>query len=319
MYIKMFNSFKANEDLVTIDDSDESDFLMKVKKENPNLYNRFFSMFRNRGLNIAKIEYAKFKKEARIETKADKQDKKAEKLISINPSKEEIASVINRNFSTPQFRQMCNKLNFPQLSSEAFELEIVTNKKDNGTNSILKIDIPIYKKFKNLSEYVKGSNKQDIKKEIEYQHNKYLNSLRFLPDPDILNKVSAFRTKRYFDEDPKDIPSNLTPIKNEEFCIKNSLGIKIKYYISDYNTTYGKELEVNCYFSTRLEDTNNSKPIKLESTRALITNDGSANIGKQILLNIIGECLEELRDKVLNSKLSVTKIMDKIDDLKLLE
>ena len=318
LYIKMFNSFKANEALITVEDSDETEFLATVKAKKPELYNRFYSMVKNRGLKVAKTEYQKLKKETRTQIKTSNANKKVNNVIDIQPTKEELSSLINRFFLTHQFRQMCSKLNFPQLSSDGFEPQVVTNKKDRGYESILKIDLPGYKIFKNLTEYIKGANKQDIKKETDFQYNRYLNALRYMPS-DSLHRVASFQNdfnrKRYFDEEPKLIKNNVPIQETEEFAVSNFLGIRVDYYVDDYNTSYGKELKIKCHFNSRVENANNSRLIKMEKVEAKLENEGSTNINKKVIIDIIGECLEELRDKILSSHRSINMITDEIDEL----
>ena len=73
------------EDVLTMSDT-ESDFLNKVKNENPEMYGKFFNLVRNKGLDFAKEKYFQFDKE-RLSSELKSQKDELEKQKHINKLK----------------------------------------------------------------------------------------------------------------------------------------------------------------------------------------------------------------------------------------
>ena len=97
-YIKIIN--EAN--IIYTDDLDETEFLKMVKEQNPDLYNRFFSLVKNRGLEIAKEKYKEFdpiyqkqlkRKEKSLKTKEITTSNKRE-IKDLMPNRKEIIEII---------------------------------------------------------------------------------------------------------------------------------------------------------------------------------------------------------------------------------
>lgn len=119
-----------SEDVNFVDIND--DFLDMVKRKTPDLYSKFFNLYRNKGLEYAKSEYEKYdpdilaKKQDELEAQyalARKEQKKKEKkskietLKSFLPNKPEMAELLDKYLLTRDFRIQCEELFIPQLNS----------------------------------------------------------------------------------------------------------------------------------------------------------------------------------------------------------
>ena len=153
-----------NEDITFTEMNDE--FLDMVKEKTPELYPKFFNLYKNKGIDYAKSEYEKYdpdvlaKKEAEIAT-AQKNKRKEERLsIKKNkfdqlktflPSKEEVKHILDTFLLTRDFRDDCSDLNIPQLSTSTLSS---VGKKINGNTLSFKHKLNGYLEFKDAQDFI---------------------------------------------------------------------------------------------------------------------------------------------------------------------
>lgn len=147
-------------DMVTDMNADSNKFLADVKARVPDVYNRVYSIFKNRGLDAAKEYFAQYdpvvlKQKERERKSAETKGfamAKINNMKSLMLSKAEMAELIETIVLTEDYRKACQRLNFPQLVSTNFEpktrisqrelsfgLRITTeNKYDPGPAGMLK-------------------------------------------------------------------------------------------------------------------------------------------------------------------------------------
>lgn len=131
--IKRIDDTKLNEASFVYDvPKEDSDFLDRVKSLTPELYNKFYTLYRNRGLEAAKIEYEKIdpevlKQKAKDEKKAQTLKNRKEMLGGVKellPSKEDIKNSVDRIILTSDFRKISQQLLFPQLTIANMDVKV---------------------------------------------------------------------------------------------------------------------------------------------------------------------------------------------------
>ena len=219
LYIKMFSSFKANEALITDVSSQETEFLKRVKEKTPELYNRFYSMVKNRGLDKAKEEYLNHDQEYQ-KLLAKENKKKATKennwnlketIKEVMPNRQQIKSLIERYFFNADFIAMCKKFNLPQISPESFVPKININKYDG----LIRINMKSVKYYIDIPFFIKTLKTQNPEREIK-RHEK---NFKFI------NKM-----KKYTSEDEEDSMMDYNYVdKKEAFKITNSFMLTVRH------------------------------------------------------------------------------------------
>lgn len=142
------------------------DFLDMVKEKTPELYSKFFNLYKNKGIEYAKGEYEKYdpdildKKQAELEVmwaKKRKEERKEakrmkfDKLRAYLPKKEEIKDILGKHLLTRNFREKCEEFIIPQLSTN-----LLTVKESKYGNDILSISYKLngYLEFRNADEFI---------------------------------------------------------------------------------------------------------------------------------------------------------------------
>lgn len=151
-----------NEDISFTYMNDE--FLDMVKQKTPELYSKFFNLYKNKGIDYAKSAYEKYdpdvlaKKEAEIaiaqrnkreEERLLAKKNKFEELKSILPTKEEVKHILDTSLLTGDFRNFCSDEGIPQLSTSTLSS---VGKKINGHTLSFKHKLNGYLEFKNIRD-----------------------------------------------------------------------------------------------------------------------------------------------------------------------
>lgn len=142
------------------------DFLDMVKEKTPELYSKFFNLYKNKGIDYAKAEYEKYdpdildKKQAELEVMWAKQRKKErneakkmkfDKLRAYLPKKEEMKDILEKHLLTRNFRQQCEDLIIPQLSTK---LLTVKESKYGDNTLLISYKLNGYLEFSNPDEFI---------------------------------------------------------------------------------------------------------------------------------------------------------------------
>jgi hypothetical protein len=141
---------------------DEHEFLKRVKTLTPDLYNRFLSMVKNKGLEVAKQEYMKIdpevlkqkeKDEKRMQTLNNRKEKLSSTKILL-PNKTDIKNSVNRVLLDSDFRRVSQELLFPQLTVNNLEYKVNTHTM-NHIMVTYKFDSRMrFKSMKDLDSYI---------------------------------------------------------------------------------------------------------------------------------------------------------------------
>lgn len=111
-YLQLFDSFN----IISLPD-DETKFLKRVKEKNPNLYNRFYSLVKNKGLQFATDSYIQYDKE--LQKEIDKKNKikysfdNKDSYREILPDQKFIKNLIDTYVLSDKFKELCDKLGLP--------------------------------------------------------------------------------------------------------------------------------------------------------------------------------------------------------------
>ena len=315
LYIKMFSSFKANEALITDVSSQETEFLKRVKEKTPELYNRFYSMVKNRGLDKAKEEYLNHDQEYQ-KLLAKENKKKATKennwnlketIKEVMPNRQQIKSLIERYFFNADFIAMCKKFNLPQISPESFVPKININKYDG----LIRINMKSVKYYIDIPFFIKTLKTQNPEREIK-RHEK---NFKFI------NKM-----KKYTSEDEEDSMMDYNYVdKKEAFKITNSFMLTVRH---DNRVLTGRRgFEINSSFSSMAEGGKyfmehrylyNENAHKGTSRGPFVEPEDIVKIEdltNEKAMYMIEICLKELSTKVLSKYTSIMQIMDELDEI----
>jgi len=315
LYIKMFSSFKANEALITDVSSEETEFLKKVKEKTPALYNRFYSMIKNRGLDTAKQEYLNHDPEyQKLLAKSNK--KKATKentwnlketIKEVMPNRQQIKSLIEQYFFNADFVAMCKKYNLPQISPESFDPKVNINKYDG----LIRINMKSVKYYEDIPFYIKSLKTQNPEKEIK-RHEKEFKFMK--------------KMKKYNSQEEEDSMAEFSYAdKKEAFKITNSFTLTIRH---DNRLISGRRgFEINSSFSSMAEGGKyfmqhhylyNERANKGTNRGAFIEPEDIIKIEdltNEKAMLMTKECLKQLSEKVLSKYTSIMQIMDVLDEI----
>lgn len=143
---------------------EETDFLKKIKIENPALYNKFYSMLKNRGLDIAKKEYLKYDPiyQKQLQSKAKSIETKQKYKENINsikellPTKTELSNIIETEFLNSNIRFEMKQNNLPQLVASNIEPKTNITKSDANISFTLKENNTYEPTLEGILRYLSG-------------------------------------------------------------------------------------------------------------------------------------------------------------------
>ena len=306
----MFNLFK--EALILEVDPEETKFLHKVKTETPELYNRFYSIVRNKGLQTAKLNYLEFDKEYQKElqrkaksNKTKENTKNLKRNISeLMPNRQQVKHLLEKYFLNDDFINLCKNFNLPHISPESFTPKVNISKHACEINVVMKA----HKYFTDIEEYIKSIKKQNPEIEIK-RHEK---NFKFLKK---MKKYTSF-------EEEEDMDYDYYQKNSEAFKISSSLNLDIQYddrLIAGYMRGFKLSARFTSiahggdFFndSTRLY---NESVFSIEKIVPIQTDSFNSEI-TQKYMEFVANCLKELSEKVLNKYKFRSEFLEKLAEL----
>lgn len=214
--IKRIDDTKLNEASFVYDvPKEDSDFLDRVKSLTPELYNKFYTLYRNRGLEAAKSEYEKIdpevlKQKAKDEKKAQTLKNRKEMLRGVKellPSKEDIKNSVDRIILTSDFRKISQQLLFPQLTIANMDAKVKSHTMEDMLvyytfSSYMSFKSPeeLFKYFENigtddsiLDDMLKAKNKIKSVKNMQKWGKEYYDE--YNPMYDYMDKNLKFKSE----------------------------------------------------------------------------------------------------------------------------
>jgi hypothetical protein len=233
---------------------EEGDFLNMVKTKTPDSYNRFLSLLKNKGLEVAREKYMDVDPDAvkqrererkSLEKKQINREKgdlireKENDLLYLLPQKKEMAVLVDVCFGDMEFRMLMQKRKNPQIDGREIKCSVkrtgVLNKPASvemecEQESFLVLDDEYYK------EYDSSPNNPNIIKKVMERSRKISE----------MHRRQLYREKKYgldaeyFMDFPRAIIGKLTitiKIGEEPNGLKNIM-VYCKYVTSTYNENY---------------------------------------------------------------------------------
>lgn len=138
-----------------LQDAENVKFLDKVKKENPNLYNKFLNLIGNKGLSVAKDKYKEFEPEyVKKQQELEKIEKsRLNKLLNKQKKEEEKENILNK------YKNEIDKIENYVYDLTIYDIEKYINNDKNIINYFKKLGDKKSKTKNEFNDYLKNTKK----------------------------------------------------------------------------------------------------------------------------------------------------------------
>lgn len=304
----------------------DNEFLQMVKTKTPNLYQKFFNLYKNKGLDYAKEQYKNYdptilaqkevEKNAESlkkyqEEKRKQKNAKIQELKSLLPEKPDMESILNDFLLDKQLRESFHTEVIPQLSTKTLSMKTKFSPPNDITANY---EIFGYLKFPNVTKIINritNSDTDTLSKLINMGDEealiKYIVNIATQPyDEDIVNDIVGSRkTHQYNKKLQKLFPGEYDYI-NDAALLKNTLAFKSKLSIKlmvSTNNIRGTRLYTEILFTAE-----SSKPIVENISTSTHNYTPVSDYGD--VLDSITKTLIEIKSKILLLDFAGTSISD---------